>query len=90
MRFADSALKHGITEAQIRYVIEHWQPPFPVQSARDSTIEVLLFVGDDNRGRALEVVAVEEQDPQGAWDLLVFHAMRLRPTYRQYYEEVLR
>lgn len=89
MRFARSAFKHGITEAQIRHVVEHWQPPFIVESARDSTVEVLLFVGDDQRDVPLEVIAVEEVDDNEEWELVIIHAMRLRPIFRQYYQEAI-
>ncbi len=93
MRFARSAFKHGITEEQIRHVVQHWQPPFPVESAHDPTLEVRLFVGDDNRGVALEVIAVDEVDDEAdgdeEWDIVVIHAMRLRPIFHRYYLEAL-
>ena len=89
MPFADSAFKHGITEDQIRHVIEHWQPPFLIASARDPATDVLLFVGEDAAGVPLEVIAVEEQRWDGEWELVVLHAMRLRPVYRHFYEEAL-
>jgi hypothetical protein len=42
----------------------------------------VLFLGDDDSGRALEVIAVEEADR-----LVVIHAMDLRPKFRSMYEE---
>lgn len=90
MRLAASAYKHGITAGQIRHLVEHWWPPFPVVSARDPAVDVWLYVGEDRRGTPLEVIGVEEQDESGVWDLVIFHAMKLRPAYRRYYEEVWR
>ena len=42
----------------------------------------LLILGDDDTGRALEVIAVEEDDT-----LIVIHAMDLRSKFRELYEE---
>ncbi len=90
MRWAKSAFKHEIPEESSRYVIEHWAPPFVVPAANDPTVDRLLFVGEDARGVALEIIAVEEQVDDDEWDLVVIHAMRLRPAYRNLYEEALR
>jgi len=43
----------------------------------------LVFLGDDAKGVALEVMAVELEDG----DLLVIHAMKLSTRYRDRYEE---
>ncbi len=90
MRWARSAFRHGISEERSRYVVENWGPPFPVPATDDPTVDNLLFVGEDDRGVPLEVIAVEVQVDDEEWDLLVIHAMRLRPAYRDLYEEVLR
>ena len=42
----------------------------------------LLILGDDDSGRALEVIAVEEDE-----GLVVIHAMDLRPKFRALHEE---
>ncbi|MHB1163963.1 MAG: hypothetical protein ACYC3K_01850 [Candidatus Nanopelagicales bacterium] len=42
----------------------------------------LLILGDDDTGRALEVIAVEEDEV-----LVVIHAMDLRPKFRALCEE---
>ena len=42
----------------------------------------LLILGDDDTGRALEVIAVEEDEV-----LVVIHAMDLRQKFRALYEE---
>lgn len=89
MRWAKSAFKHGIARESSRYVVEHWGPPHVVPAADDPAADRLLYIGEDARGVALEVVAVEEQVDDD-WDLLVVHAMRLRPAYRGLYKEALR
>lgn len=66
VRLAAAAYKHGITAGQIRHLVEHWGPPFPVASARDSTVDVWLYVGEDRRGTPLEAIGVDEQDARGA------------------------
>jgi hypothetical protein len=48
--------------------------------------EGLLFVGDDEDGNAIEVVAVEMQDGR----LRVIHAMAMRERYLELYEEAKR
>jgi hypothetical protein len=48
--------------------------------------ERLLFLGDDEEGVALEVMAVELQ----VGGLYVIHAMDLRERYRAPYEEAKR
>jgi hypothetical protein len=46
----------------------------------------LLFLGDDEEGVSLEVMAVELEDGE----LYVIHAMDLRKRYRSEYEEAKR
>jgi len=44
-----------------------------------------LILGEDASGRALEIVAVQEEEL-----LVVIHAMDLRPKFRALFEEGLR
>jgi hypothetical protein len=44
-----------------------------------------MFLGDDANGVAIEVAGVELEPG----DLLVVHAMKLRPAYRSRYEQAL-
>jgi hypothetical protein len=46
----------------------------------------LVYLGDDSKGEALEVMAVELDDER----LLVIHAMPLRERYLPYYDEAKR
>ncbi|MGV1046910.1 MAG: hypothetical protein ACOYD4_00085 [Solirubrobacterales bacterium] len=89
IRWARSASKHRVPRRSIRHVmvscrLRFTEPPPPDSPAGASGR--LVFVGDDERGRALEVVAVEPDNDA----LLVIHAMELRDRYRLDYEEAKR
>jgi hypothetical protein len=64
-------------------VIQHCGLWFQVPAPAPGLDERLLFLGDDETGVALEVVAVELK----ADGILVIHAMELRERYRPYYDE---
>jgi hypothetical protein len=78
--------KHGVTDEQIRFVIRHcglaFSEPPPDDPAEPHRV---LFLGDDERGVALEILAVH--DARGG--LVAIHAMRTRRRYRRQYEEAL-
>jgi len=59
---------------------------FLVPSPAPGLDERLLFLGDDEAGTALEVMAVELE----IGGILVIHAMELRVRYRPYYDEARR
>jgi len=75
------ARKHRIGRARVRPVLAD-----PVAEAvlpsESGLQERLVFLGDDESGRALEVMAVRTNR-----GLLVIHAMDLRPKWRHLYEE---
>lgn len=89
MRFAHSAFKHGITEAQIRYVIAEYGPADNAELASNPDAVGMLYVGDDQRGRALEIIGVIIDLVEVEQDLLIIHAMPLRPRYQREYERIL-
>jgi hypothetical protein len=61
---------------RVRYVVEHCGLPFVIPpEPPDRQHERLLFLGDDQDGIPLEVMAVELLDDS----LYVIHAMELRP-----------
>ena len=70
----DSALKHGITEENIFFCLVH--------SLNDIVIDdhpiKRVFAGFDNMGRALEIVAIEDDEQDR---LVVIHAMKLTKKY---------
>jgi hypothetical protein len=88
LRWARSATKHRISRKRSAYVIENcdlffekYEPERPVLLSEDPR---LLFLGEDDQGIDLEVIAIELDQSR----LLVIHAMRLRARYRKRYEEV--
>ena len=77
-----SARKHGISAARMLPVVAIC--PLPMEHL-EATGQV-IFLGPDQNGVAREVVAFEDDDGE----LIIIHAMRLRPSYRNAYEEVMR
>lgn len=87
VRFARAATRHRVTKDSIRHVVANHRVHFeetPPTGGLGSRSTRLVYLGEDARGRALEVMAVELSDG----DLLVIHAMPLRARYRGQYEEV--
>jgi hypothetical protein len=87
VRFARSATRHRISKDRIRHVIANYrirfeEPPPDTERARARSTRV-VYLGDDDQGRALEVMSVEGKDDE----LLVIHAMELRDKYRKRYED---
>ncbi|HTA14747.1 MAG TPA: hypothetical protein VK781_07815 [Solirubrobacteraceae bacterium] len=87
VRFARSATRHRISKDRIRHVIANYRVRFEgsppdTEGARALSTRV-VYLGDDDHGRALEVMAVEGKDDE----LLVIHAMELRDKYRKRYED---
>lgn len=58
--FAQSAFKHGVTKAQIEFVVAHCGLVFDEPAPPESSIpdDRSLYLGDDAQGTALEVVAI--------------------------------
>lgn len=83
--FARSASRHGISRERSRFVVEHCRLPFYAPSDSDLRA-VVMYLGLDQYGVALEVAAVEA----GPDDLIVIHAMRLRRKFRPEFELVMR
>jgi hypothetical protein len=81
IEFAQSARRHRIGRERARYVIANpvVESTVPGEEGQD---ERLVYLGDDARGRALEVMAVPIEG-----GILVIHVMDLRPKWRQRYEE---
>lgn len=89
LRWARAATKHRVSRERSRYIIEHCGLRFDQEPPADSPESVsprLVFLGDDEDGVALEVMAVELDDDS----LLVIHAMPLRERYREQYEEAMK
>lgn len=58
--------------------------PLPLYSPEPEDDDLVLFLGLDPDGVALEVMAIELDD-----GLLVIHAMKLRPKYREAFRQVM-
>ena len=70
-----SALKHGISRAQIEHAADHLLTLADLDP--DSDPPKVLIIGPDEAGNLLELIAlVLEGD-----EILVVHAMRLRPQF---------
>ena len=79
VRFTKSARRHRIGRARALYVLEH---PYAVLAIRRVDLPAMLMhVGDDMTGRALEVGVVDEDD-----QLVVIQVMDLRDKFRNAYE----
>jgi hypothetical protein len=89
LRWARSASKHRISRRRVRFVLERCRLRFteePPEHAPAHASPRLLLLGDDEKGRALEVMVVKGKDQS----LMVIHAMELRDRYRLDYEEAKR
>jgi hypothetical protein len=73
IRFTQAARKHRIGRASIRHVMSTVIPAGTVTSQGS---QAWIYLGADERGRELEVIAVEIGEQQGQRPhLLVIHAM---------------
>jgi hypothetical protein len=70
----NSAYKHGISAESILYCLLHFRKDVVL----DEPPVKRLFVGFDNLSRALEVIAIEDDDQER---LVVIHAMKLTKKY---------
>jgi len=69
-----SAYKHGITEENIIYCLSHFNNDIILNYPPIKR----LFIGFDNLGRALEIIAIEDEENDC---LVVIHAMKLTKQY---------
>jgi hypothetical protein len=76
IRFTQSARQHRIGRASARHVLASTEPTLVTTT---SGADAWLYVGPDERGRELEIIAVEVQptDDQRPY-LLVIHVMPTR------------
>jgi uncharacterized DUF497 family protein len=81
VEFTQSARRHKIGRERVRQVLADPVVVVRIEEPHDPRVR-MLYLGDDESGRALEVVAVDEGDR-----LVVIHAMDLREKFRMLYEE---
>lgn len=82
IQFSRSASRHGISRPRALHVVQTCQ--LPLYSPEPEDADLVLFFGLDPDGVALEVMAIELED-----GLLVIHAMKLRPKYREAFRQVM-
>lgn len=84
IKIRKSALKHGITEAQIREVLadQFTTKFFEMHSERDDDDYQEMAVGYSQANVLLEVAVKYSDDAE-----IVFHANRVTAAYRTLYEE---
>ena len=70
-----SALRHGVTEPDIRHALAHSLGVFDLEP--DADPPKVLVIGPDLAGNLLEIVLLDLADD----DLLVIHAMPLRTEF---------
>ena len=70
----DSAYKHGISKENILYCLLHFHNDIVL----DYSPVKRIFAGFDDVGRALEIVAIEDDEQE---HLVVIHAMKLTKKY---------
>lgn len=85
VRFAPSAWRHGIDVARATHVIDNCADPVYPGPSTPGEPDRVLFLGPDQRGVPLEVVALE----LSPGELLVIHAMKLRRNYWDDYMRVM-
>jgi hypothetical protein len=82
VRFTQSARRHRVAVGRARQVINSPVVTLTLPPPAPGVDDRLVFLGDDETGRALEVVAIELPDC-----LLVIHVQDLQAKFRPYYEK---
>lgn len=72
IRFTQSARKHRIGRTSARHVMARAEPTLVTTVGG---ADAWLYVGPDDRGRELEIIAVEVHSADAAPYLLVIHVM---------------
>lgn len=79
--FTQAARKHKIGKLRVRQVVGNPVAVFQIPATDDQSDNRTLYLGDDETGRALEVLTVPIEGGE-----LVIHAMDLRAEYRIAYD----
>ena len=73
IEFNNAAFRHGVTEGNIRYVLNHPRYEGPLEDDEDK----FIVVGFDNSGNLLEILYNHIDDET----INVFHAMKCRSIF---------
>jgi hypothetical protein len=79
-----SAGRHGISAERIRAAVRACPLPPYDDNPETGDDDLLLFLGPDSHANPLEVVGREHGDGT----VTIFHAMPVRPAYREAYEAI--
>ncbi len=81
IRWARSATKHRISRKRSAHVVQTATAILSQPAPSGSTLAAdrLVFIGEDEDGTLLEVIAIETDS-----GLLIIHAMPIRDRYRPY------
>ena len=79
IEFNESAFKHGVLEADIRYAFAHSVFDHPVVGEEEKN----LLIGFDTQANVLEIL----YNVIGEQRINVFHAMKCRKNWRKYAEQ---
>jgi hypothetical protein len=82
IRFTQSARRHRVAAGRARHIIDSPLVTLTLPSSEPGVDERLVFLGDDETGRALEVVAIVLPEY-----LLVIHVQDLQAKFKPYYEQ---
>lgn len=72
IRFTRSAPRHRIGRTSARHVMASTEPMLVTTAGG---VDAWLYIGRDERGRELEIIAIAVQPPTGPPYLLVIHIM---------------
>jgi len=81
VRFTQAARKHRVSNGRARQVINDPLVTLTFPAPEPGMDDRIVFIGDDNSGRALEVIAVDLPEY-----LLVIHVQDLQAKFRPYYD----
>ncbi len=81
LRFTQASRKHKIGKSRAQHVIDNPLVIFRIPAPDDHSDDRILYLGDDETGRPLEIMTVPIEDGE-----LVIHAMDLRTKYRSAYD----
>ena len=77
IRFTRSSRKHRVGRVSARHVIDNTTPVLSTDPGTGA--QLLAWVGDDERGRELEIVAVERPDCRLVIHVMPTHYRRRKP-----------
>ncbi len=79
-----SARRHGISDERIRTAVRGCPMALYVDDPVTGADDLVMFFGPDGNANPLEVMGRAHEDGT----VTIFHAMPLRPGYRELYEHV--